>query len=145
MHITWNYPFISIKLLNSYFFCPNDFQAFLKILAYIEPEPLPTFSICSEPPFDSEYLKTNLSVSPNFFYAKEFLKTLEGEHYEFPSNLSEDLHSNHSLNSFWKQSVLSPIAFVIGEGENADMIVRDQNYNGDGNLTGVIFKEIIKI
>ena len=79
------------------------------------------------------------------FLCQAIFETLEGEHYEFPSNLSEDLQSNHSLNSFWKQSVLSPIAFVIGEGENADMIVRDQNYNGDGNLTGVIFKEIIKI
>ena len=106
---------------------------------------MPTFSICSEPPFDSEYLKAKLNISPNFFYAKTFLRTLEEEHYAFPSNLSEDMNSNQSLNTFWKQSVLNPIAFVIGEGDNADMIVRDQNYKENGNLTGVILKEIIKI
>ena len=108
-----------------------------------EPEPLPTFSICTQPAFDKDYLTTNLSLSPNFFFYSNFLSELESDQHKFPSNLSEDLNAFNSLHNFWTQSVLSPVAFVIGMGENGDMIVRDENFNEDGNLTELVEFEII--
>ena len=108
-----------------------------------DPEPLPTFSICTEPPFDSKLMREKLNISPHFFYPKMFLKTLEEELHQFPTNLSEDSNSNNSLQNYWIQSVLSPVGFVIGQGENADMIVRDENYNLDGNLTELAEFDII--
>ena len=108
-----------------------------------EPEPLPTFSICTQPAFDKDYLKTNLSLSPNFFFSTSFLTELEQDSYKFPPNLSEDLNAYNSLHNFWKQSLLSPVAFVIGGGENGDMIVRDENYNEDGNFTEIKEFDII--
>ena len=38
-------------------------------------EPLPTFSICSEPPFNYEYLKTR-NMSSNFFFSSYQLRLL---------------------------------------------------------------------
>ena len=88
-------------------------------------------------------MREKLNISPHFFYPKMFLKTLEEELHQFPTNLSEDSNSNNSLQNYWIQSVLSPVGFVIGQGENADMIVRDENYNLDGNLTELTEFDII--
>ena len=40
------------------------------------PEPLPSFSICSEPPFDHEYLKFR-NMSPTFFLSSYQLRLLQ--------------------------------------------------------------------
>ena len=41
-----------------------------------DPEPLPSFSICSEPPFNHEYLKFR-NMSPTFFLSSYQLRLLQ--------------------------------------------------------------------
>ena len=94
-------------------------------------EPLPTFSICSEPPFDSDYMKSELNISPNLFLYTSFMNNLDND-FAFPSNLSEHYNSSISLDEFWASSILKPIAFSI----NGDVIVRDQ-FDHDANHTEI--------
>ena len=42
-----------------------------------EVEPLPTFSICSEPPFDTDYMKSELNISSNLFLYTSFLNDID--------------------------------------------------------------------
>ena len=57
-------------------------------------EPLPTFSICSEPPFDGDYMSSDLNISPNFFLFTSYMNTLNNG-FAFPPNLSERSSSSH--------------------------------------------------
>ena len=57
-------------------------------------EPLPTFTICSEPPFDGDYMKSDLKISPNFFLFTSYMNTKDNG-FEFPPNLSERSSLRH--------------------------------------------------
>ena len=88
-----------------------------------EIEPLPTFSICSEPPFDNDYMKSELNISPNLFLYTSFLNDLDtglGDTFPFPTNLSEDYDSVNSLENYWTNSILKPVIFSI----NGDIVLK---------------------
>ena len=57
-------------------------------------EPLPTFSICSEPPFDGDYMRSDLKISPNFFLFTSYMNTKDNG-FAFPPNLSERSSLRH--------------------------------------------------
>ena len=57
-------------------------------------EPLPTFSICSEPPFDGDYMRSDLKISPNFFLFTSYMNTKDNG-FAFPTNLSERSSLRH--------------------------------------------------
>lgn len=89
-------------------------------------EPLPPFSICSEPPFDAEFMKQELNVTPNLFL---FSSTLMNDfNYEFPSDLSSQFGPNKSLHTLFKSSQFSPDVFAVGN----DMIYFDR-YKDEAN------------
>ena len=52
---------------------------YLKLHSFLirEVEPLPTFSICSEPPFDTDYMKSELNISSNLFLYTSFLNDID--------------------------------------------------------------------
>ena len=97
----------------------DNFQKYLKKQTSISEsdvmkptEPLPTFSICSEPSFDSLFLKQN-DISPNLFLGSFRLSFLNDK-YQFPNYLNSDVTSGISLQNFWTASALRPQIFNIG-------------------------------
>ena len=83
--------------------------AFSETYANMEkPEPLPTFSICSEPAFDTE-LMSQLDIPSNMFFFTGILGELAG-HNSFP-NLTEN--SNFTLEHIWNQTTVKPSVFAI--------------------------------
>ena len=69
-----------------------------------QPEPLPSFSICSEPSFNAQFMKNNLNIPSNLFY----LTSLNNQRDEFPKNLSKHSNNDYNLQYFWNQSILAP-------------------------------------
>lgn len=77
-------------------------------------EPLPAFSICPQPAFDFDYMKTQLLPSDFFLvtYAieNEINAYLDSPlQFPFPIWLSEVKNSTESLEAYWNRSILSPI------------------------------------
>ena len=63
-------------------------------------EPLPTFSVCSDPPFNEDMLVKDFEVARNFFFASSYFR-LE----LFPENAS--------LSNVWKSASYNPIYVQI--------------------------------
>ena len=82
-------------------------------------EPLPTISICSDPSFDADYMKS-LNVSPNLFLLTSLYSSI-ADQYGFPANLSGDLNSTQSLLHYWKKSAIAPNLIAISN----DFIVNE--------------------
>ena len=76
-------------------------------------EPLPAFSICPQPAFDIDYMKTQLLLPSDFFlftYAVENeLAAYLDSPLQFPLGLSEVKNSTESLEAYWNRSILSPL------------------------------------
>ena len=67
-------------------------------------EPLPTFSICTDPPFDVGMLANGFGVAPNIFYPTGVFGS-----GSFPENLT--------LNQLWKLVTVKPYAIYVGSEE----------------------------
>ena len=80
-------------------------------------EPLPTFSICAEPEFDTEFMKNELKVPPNLFLFTSILGQVSGL-TSFPTNLSTD--GNQTLEDLWNQTTIKPDIFAINETHIVD-------------------------
>ena len=83
-------------------------------------EPLPTFSICAEPEFDTEFMENELKVPPNLFLFTSILGRVSGLTHglAFPSNLSTD--GNQTLEDLWNQTTIKPDIFAIDETQIVD-------------------------
>ena len=73
-----------------------------------KPEPLPTFSLCSNPAFDTK-LMTQLNIPSNMFFFTGILGELAG-HNTFP-NLTQN--ANFTLEHIWNQTIVKPSVFAI--------------------------------
>lgn len=71
-----------------------------------QPEPLPAFSICTEPAFNYGYMESTLGISPYLFLLKS----------------TDDYPTNSSLLELWTESSLRPDMMVVGN----DRIFKDQ-------------------
>ena len=68
------------------------------------PEPLPSFSICSEPPFNHEYLKFR-NMSPTFFLSSYQLRLLQALIWSIVKYiLTTYIHSTYTLSYLPSQS-----------------------------------------
>ena len=83
-------------------------------------EPLPTFSICAEPEFDTEFMENELKVPPNLFLFTSILGRVSGLTHglAFPSNLSTD--GNQTLEDLWNQTTIKADIFAIDETQIVD-------------------------
>ena len=82
------------------------------------PQPLPTFSICSEPAFNRDFMENELNLSPNFFL---FSNLLDFGITNFPQNLSSN-ESNQTLEHLWNKTIIKPDMFSI----NTSRIMKDK-------------------
>ena len=84
-------------------------------------EPLPTFSICSEPAFNENYLENELNVTGSLFYSTSMLSNLGGKN-AFPDlTYNDSVYSENSLEYFWNKTILAPRYFAV----NNDMVYDD--------------------
>ena len=88
-----------------------------------ESETLPSFSLCSDPPFDKEYMSNTLNISSSLFLSTTFMSKY-AKKYKFPENLSEDFNDFNSLESIYERSILEPFMILIGTPN--DIIIYDQ-------------------
>ena len=72
-------------------------------------EPLPAFSICPQPAFDIDYMKTQLLLPSDFFLITYAVEDYLNSLLQFPVGLSEDENSTESLEAYWNRSILSPL------------------------------------
>ena len=80
-------------------------------------EPLPSFSICSNPAFDNRYLTEEMGLHPAFFYFTEAGSSGGGDQSSL--NLSLNFHQ------LWDRASFRPDVISVG----FDMFVHDQPYN----------------
>ena len=84
-------------------------------------EPLPTFSICSEPAFNENYLENELNVTGSLFYSTSLLSDLGGKN-AFPDLTNKGVeYSKLNLEYFWNKTILAPRYFAV----NNDMVYED--------------------
>ena len=76
-------------------------------------EALPSFSVCSEPSFDVQFMK-QYNVSPNLFLGSYRLSFLS-HNYQFPPDLSADINDGLTLQNYWTSSALSPFKVYVEE------------------------------
>ena len=103
-------------------------------------ETLPSFSICTEPSFDEEYMSHTLNISSNLFLSTGFMTEL-AKKYKFPQNLSTIYDDHNSLESIWKKSILEPYIMLIGSTN--DLIIYD-HYAEDVERIELVKFEIIR-
>ena len=78
-------------------------------------EPLPSFSICSEPAFNEDYLENELNVTGSLFYSTSLLSNLGGKN-DFPDLASKDLvYNEYSLEYFWNKTIIGPRYFAVDD------------------------------
>lgn len=89
-------------------------------------KPLPTLTICSDPPFDQNLMENQMKISPYLFFLSS--GSASNQDFDFPANLSENFQDQNSLMGLWNFSSLRPDTFGIGN----DLIFRDefQMYGG---------------
>ena len=80
------------------------------------PQPLPTFSICTEPAFNRDYMEKDLKLSPNLFL---YSNVLDFGITNFPKNLSSN-GSNYTLESLWNETIIKPNMFSINTSRVVD-------------------------
>ena len=78
-------------------------------------EPLPSFSVCTEPPLDAEWLKT-FNISANRFLYLSLLQNVagSGEDSKLPTFLVENGKDGTTLTKLWQVSALEPQSYAIG-------------------------------
>ena len=78
----------------------------------VDPEPLPAFSICADPPFNEPYMRNELKVPGNLF----FITATSNDPEEFPQNLTSfNTDDENNLQSLWKKSVVAPSIIIVGK------------------------------
>ncbi len=86
-----------------------------------DPEPLPTFSICANPPFDNAYLKQSLNLSSALFLPTfNFKLNSFIEESPFPSFVSPQGNETNLLD-LWEHSSLLPKNFSIESDEGLEI------------------------
>lgn len=101
-----------------------------------KPEPLPSFSICPEPPFDNDFMNNVLGMEATFFLSS-YLYALNKT---YPEGLSENLSDYHSLHGFWSATSHGFQSIILfdpkGNDPEPDILVTSQiprmnlsNYN----------------
>lgn len=73
-----------------------------------EPEPMPTISICGNPPFNTQFLKS-MNASPNLFQP-----TFDPRMNIFPESLDDN--SNPILYQLWQKSAFIPLQIMAFDG-----------------------------
>ena len=77
----------------------------------VDPEPLPAFSICADPPFNEPYMKNQLKVPGNLF----FITATSNDPEDFPQNLTVNTDDENNLQSYWNKSVVAPSFIIVGK------------------------------
>lgn len=111
-----------VLLICFFFQCYGNFLKFLQEKTIItdsyaeveHPEPLPPISICSNPPYDSKYLKEEMDIQSTFFGYAKF------DEVKFPINLSRHINDSNSLHQMFEKSTQLPLEISVGK-ENSNL------------------------
>lgn len=100
-------------------------------------EPLPAFSICSDPPFNNDHMENDLRIPPTFFLPS-FPIELVVNPKAFPANLSQNTNDSNSLYGLWIGSVLAPSLITLsGTFKESDTIVNDDFSRNDSEFSEI--------
>ena len=99
---------------------------------------MPSFSVCTEPSFDTDYLKNNFKAPPGLFlYFFQLSKTLHNTS-NFPDYLFENNSVGLSLDKIWLVTAKTPNQVQIGKESLALNQINDAYKSEEVELIDVI-------